>query len=416
MTSHKGFALRGVLPACVSVAALALAMPASAQAADREARLRQLEEKLTQQASELEAQQEQLDRQRSALERQRQDVADALAASDKADQPGTAPELIDLRAGQAGQRPVGVAPPPQEAAELAALPEGVGVLTPRGRFLFDPTIEYINSSSNRLVFRGVEIVTGVQVGVIEASDVDRNSVIGSLAVRYGVSDRLEIEARAPYVYRSDEITTLVQRDSTVTQTTELESNNLGDVELTARYQFTRGVNSAPVIVGNLRYKSDTGRSPFEVERDAAGIATELPTGSGFHGIEPSLTVLMPSDPAVLFGTLGYLWHLPEDIDRTINGVAIGRVDPGDSINGSLGFGFSINPRFSFSMSYRHSYIFPTETMLNNVAQQSDDLQSGALQLGMSYRFGAKTVVSTSFEFGVTEDAPDVRAVLRIPVS
>ena len=43
--------------------------------------------------------------------------------------------------------------------EAMALPEGSGVLTPRGRFVFDPTFEYSRSSSNRLVFRGVEIVT-----------------------------------------------------------------------------------------------------------------------------------------------------------------------------------------------------------------------------------------------------------------
>lgn len=55
-------------------------------------------------------------------------------------------------------RPVGEAPPAatteQKAREVAAIPERLGVLTPAGRFVFDPTIEYVRSSTNRLTFRG----------------------------------------------------------------------------------------------------------------------------------------------------------------------------------------------------------------------------------------------------------------------
>lgn len=385
---------------------------AFAQATDTQ--LARLEDSIARLEGQLAVQEADLDRLRDELKRQREAVSETADPASPNVSVAAPLKLIDLRAGQT--QPVGIAPPEQPRPQLAALPEGVGVLTPIGRFQYDPTVEYVNSSSNRLVFRGVEIVTGVQIGVIEASDVDRNTAIASLAVRYGLSDRVDVEVRAPFVYRSDEITTLVQRQNTVTQTSKLESDEFGDVEVTARYQFTRGINGAPILVGNLRYKSDTGRGPFDIDRDAAGVALELPTGSGFHGVEPSLTILLPSDPAVLFGTVGYLWHLKRDIDRTINGVRIGNVDPGDSINASLGFGFSVNPRFSFSMSYRHSYIFPTETEINGTLQQSDDLQSGAVQFGMSYRFGEKRVVSTSFEIGATEDAPDVRVVLRVPFS
>lgn len=313
-------------------------------------------------------------------------------------------------------RPVGIAPPSsgRPSPQLAALPDNVGVLTPPGKLVIDPSFEYANTSGNRLVFRGVEIVTGIQIGVIEASDVDRNSLIGSFAARYGITDRLEVEMRAPYIYRNDEILTLAQRDETITRSTELEGHALGDIELSARYQMTDGRNGWPVMVGNLRYKSNTGTGPFDVARDEFGVAKELPTGSGFWGIEPSLTFLMPSDPAVLFANIGYLYHAPDVIDRTYNGVLVGEVDPGDSINASLGFGFAVNPAFSFSMGYRHSYIMPTKTQLGSTWQESDDIQAGSLQFGLSYRFNEKSTINTSFEFGVTEDAPDARVVFRIP--
>lgn len=315
-------------------------------------------------------------------------------------------------------RTVGVAPPSSDkpSPQLAALPESVGVLTPPGTLIIDPSFEYANTSGNRLVFRGVEIVTGVQIGVIEASDVDRNSLVGSVAARFGVTNRLEVEMRAPYVYRNDEIMTLAQRDNTVTRSTQLEGHDMGDVEVSARYQMTDGRDGLPIIIGNLRYKSNTGKGPYDVARDEFGVARELPTGSGFWGIEPGLSFLMPTDPAVLFATVGYLYHAPERIDRTINGVHIGEVDPGDSINASLGFGFAVNPNFSFSLGYRHSYILPTRSELGSTIQESDDIHAGSVQMGLSYRFNEKTTVNTSFEFGMTEDAPDARIVFRIPFS
>lgn len=314
-------------------------------------------------------------------------------------------------------QPVGAGPPRSSdrvSPQLAALPDNVGVLTPPGKVVYDPSFEYSNTSGNRLVFRGIEIVTGIQIGVIEASDVDRNSFISSVSARMGITDRLEVEMRVPYIYRNDEIMTLAQRDDTITRSTEIEGQNIGDVELSARYQLTDGRDGWPVTIANLRYKSNSGVGPFDVERDEFGVARELPTGSGFWGIEPGLTFLMPSDPAVLFATIGYLYHAPDQIDRVVNGVQVGEVDPGDSYNASLGFGFAVNQNFSFSMGYRHSYILPTKTELGGTLQESDDLHAGSVQLGLSYRVSDKSTINTSFEFGVTEDAPDARVVFRIP--
>lgn len=342
---------------------------------------------------------------------------DAFAMLRAGQSPSAQPAAAAPAAAQP-QQTVG-APPPESrepAPQMAALPESIGVLTPPGKIIFDPSLEYSNTSGNRLVFRGVEIVTGVQIGVIEASDTDRDSVTATLATRMGITNRLEIEARVPYLYRHDEITTLAQRDETITRTTSFEGANIGDIELAARYQMTDGHNGWPIMVGNLRYKSNTGKGPFDIARDEFGIATKLPTGSGFWGIEPSLTFLMPSDPAVLFATLGYLYHAPDTIDKEINGVMIGEVDPGDSINASLGFGFAVNQNFSFSLGYRHSYIKPTRTQFNGLWQESDDLQAGSIQMGLSYRFNERNTVNTSFEFGITEDAPDARIVFRMPFS
>jgi hypothetical protein len=311
-------------------------------------------------------------------------------------------------------RPVGEAPASEPAANVAALPDRVGVLTPRGQLIFDPSIEYVRSSANRLVFRGVEIVTGIQLGVIEANDADRGSGVATVAARYGLTNRLEVEARLPYVERSDRVTTVAQAQETNTRTMSLKGNDIGDAEFAARYQLTSGRAGRPVFVASGRVKTPTGKGPYEVNYDQDGVARELATGSGFWAAEGGVTMLYPSDPAVIFAGLTYLHNFSSNINRTFGDVRVGRVDPGDSIGASVGFGFALNPRFSFSLGYSHSYILPTKTELGATTQKSNSLQVGSILMGWSYRLSDRLSLNNNFEFGVTSDAPDVRIVVRAP--
>lgn len=331
---------------------------------------------------------------------------------------GSAPETAATPAASNGGAggPVGEAPPEQASptSTVEALPEGQNALLGQGRLVIEPSIEYSRSSSDRLVFRGVEIVTGVQVGLIEANNTARDTISGSVAVRYALTDRLEVEARVPYVHRSDRVTTVSQNDNTVTRTFELEGSELGDVEISARYQLNRGRNGMPLFVAGARIKSDTGRGPFDLARDEDGVSTELATGSGFWGFQGSVSMLYPSDPVVLFANASYLYNAPRDINREVGAVTIGNVDPGDSIGVGFGFGFALNPRFSYSLGYSHSYITETETELNDTTQRSTALQVGSLQLGMSFRATERWTIATTVDVGVTEDAPDVRVALRTP--
>jgi hypothetical protein len=299
--------------------------------------------------------------------------------------------------------------------QLAAIPEGIAVLSQPGKLTVDLSTEYTRSSANRLVFRGIEIVPGVQIGVIEANEADRDTGVVTLAAKYGIAPRLEAEIRAPYVWRNDTITTVQQRDEAVTRTIDLSGDGVGDVEAAVRYQINGGERGRPIFIAGLRVKSDTGEGPFDIDRDEFGIATRLATGSGFWGVEPSISFLYPSDPAVIFGSLSYFAHLPRDIDKTEGEIHIGKVDPGDAIGLAIGFGFSLNPRFSFSLGYKHNYIRPTSSQLNDITEKSDELQVGALQFGMSYLINDRYSLNGNFEFGVTEDAPDMRFILRLPI-
>ena len=425
---------RAAVAAATALTMLAAPIMASAQEEDVSARLARLEALVASQQARIEAQEALLAQRAAPAVQAAPGILDAwrvqpdaiLAAETGrglAQEDGAAPTFVAETPPAASSvaspddTPQQAAPPAlrQQRAELAAIPEGMTVLSRPGRFSFDLSTDYTRSSSNRLVFRGIEIVPGIQIGVIEANEADRDTIGATVAGRFGLTDRLEIEARVPYVRRSDIITSVQQRDEAVTRTIDLKGDGIGDVEAAVRYQINRGERGRPIFVGALRVKSDTGEGPFDIDRDEFGVATRLATGSGFWGVEPSVSMLFPSDPAVIFANLSYFAHLPKDVNMMEGDILVGEVDPGDSIGAAIGFGFAMNQNFSYSLGYRHNYILPTTSQLNDITEESDELQVGTLQFGMSYRFNDRFSLNGNFEFGVTEDAPDMRFVLRVPL-
>ena len=323
-------------------------------------------------------------------------------------------------------RPVGQAAPAEvrRAREVAAVPEFASVLTQPGKLIVDSGIEFNRSSANRLVFRGVVIVPGVNLGLLEANDADRDALVATIGARYGLSKRIELTANIPYVYRHDRITTVATPNNTATtRQTILTGDGLGDIELAARYQINTGANGLPFFVGNLRVKPPTGEGPFDVGYDEFGAATELAKGSGFWGVEAGVTAIYPSDPAVLFGSLSYLYNVEDNVNKFYgigdNRVFVGKVDPGDSISASVGFGLALNQRFSFSLGYAHAYYFKSKTFIGKsptttTKQPNQTLQVGALNMGLSYRLTDRITLNNNFQFGMTSDAPDMRVVFRVP--
>lgn len=420
-TSRLRIGRVGLLSTVGAMALSGLAAPAVAQDQDLAARVARLEALVAAQQQRIEEQDAQLARGAAAIadvEEQWRVRSDAELAAAVARGPAPAVYLADERRPQAAPQTPTAAPPQLQdrRAQLAAIPEGMAVLSRQGRASFDFSTDYTRSTSNRLVFRGIEIVPGIQIGVIEANEADRDTIAANVSARYGLTSRLEVETRIPYVRRSDTITTVQQRDEAVTRTIDLDGEGIGDVEAAVRYQINGGERGRPIFIGALRVKSDTGEGPFDIERDEFGVATRLATGSGFWGVEPSVSMLFASDPAVIFANLGYFAHLPRDVNMIEGDVRVGEVDPGDSIGAAIGFGFALNPRFSYSLGYRHNYIFPTSSELNDTVEKSDELQVGALLLGMSYRFSDRFSLNGNFEFGVTGDAPDMRFILRVPLS
>ncbi|WP_280547425.1 transporter [Halomonas sp. 11-S5] len=346
---------------------------------------------------------------------------------------GCTPVLAQQTAQDTQIQPVGQEPEEREVQpDVQAMAEYGGVLTPKGRLVLEPEFQYSHESINRMTFEGVSVLSTLLIGVFTAQDVDRDNYTASLTGRLGFTDRLELEMKVPYVYRDEServnvpIETDKSGDNVFTLDRELSNDALGDIEVAAHYQFNRGLDGMPYFIGNLRYKSTTGEGPFDIRRNSAGNPLELSTGTGFHSIEPSITMLLPSAPAVYFANLGYVFHLEDNVDQRLtddndNDIFIGDVDPGDAVRLSFGMAYSINPRTSFTLGYKNDFIGKTETEYvdnstgGTTRVSSSTLNVGALLLGWSYQLNPDVSVNLGLELGITEDAPDTTLTLRMPI-
>lgn len=309
---------------------------------------------------------------------------------------------------------------------VAAALDQPGVLTPRGKFVLEPSLQYSYSSSDRVALIGYTIIPAITIGLIDVRKVNRTTWVGALTGRYGLTNRLELEARLPYVYQTEDSVNRGVNVGTANDTVfNTHGNNIGDVELAMRYQFNQPVDG-PYYIGNLRLKSATGKGPFDIPYDAStGLPLKQTTGSGFWSLQAGVSTILPSDPAVYFGTLSYTKSLKRSVDQDTCASAtaatpficssthFGEVAPGDVIGLNFGMGIGINDRASFSVGYDHSYIFKTKVD-GQTPPGTTPANVGVLQFGYAYRLNAQSSLSMTLGVGVTQESPDVQLTLRVP--
>lgn len=329
------------------------------------------------------------------------------------------------------QEPVG-RPPERETRppEIAPIFDQPGVLTPPGRLVVEPAFQYGYSSNNRVALVGYTVIPAILIGLIDVREVKTSTYVASVAFRYGITKRLEIEAKVPYVRSSGStISREVFTGTAVDNVFNSSGSGLGDVEATLRYQLNYGSDRMPFFVGWLRYKSNTGKSPFDVVTDCVqrcignttgtGLPLGMPTGTGFHAIQPGITWLLPTDPAVFFGTFSYLRNFGRDnVSRTVlNGQKepLGKIEPGDIFGFNFGMGLALNERASFSIGYDQSIIWPTKQNGQTVPG-SVRITQGSLLVGYSYRFSERYTLNISVGAGLTRDTPDLQVNVRLPIT
>src|SRR6185312_12554896 len=143
---------------------------------------------------------------------------------------------------------------------------------------------------------------------------------------------------------------------------------------------------------------------------------KLPTGTGFYAAEPSLTVLYPSDPVILFGNVRYIHNfgrtanLPNDAGGPPTPTDI---HPGDGIGINFGMGFALNETTSFSLGYEQVHVFPSSSNGHSVGGSDYDL--GTLTFGLGYQFSKRVSFNLGVGIGVTPDTPAAKILFSVPI-
>ena len=467
-----GLAAALLAPAALAQQAEAPALPATPAAPGQEQRMEldALKAELAEQRALVNRLMQELQAQRQQIKRVQDAQQPALAAV-----PGSLPATADsaLLAGQRGAGPVAgdepggqapvaqppvvpnPAPPPMaprpaspaqaqaqsqgpqqgnrstRPPEVAPLFEQPGVLTPRGKFILEPSVQFGYSSSNRVALVGYTVIPALLIGLVDVREIKRNTFTTAITGRTGLSNRMEVEVKVPYVYRSDATVSRELFTGTAAERVfDTSGKGLGDVEVAGRYQLNDGGADKGYYIAGMRYKSHTGRDPFEVVTDCSrrcvgenvtgtGLPLTLPTGSGFHSLQGTLTWLYPSDPAVFFGNLSYVHNFKRsNVSRLVqNGERepLGELAPGNVMGFNFGMGLALNDKASLSLGYDHSTI---ARMRQNgkAVPGSVRTQLGTLLLGYSYRLNEKRSLNIAVGAGVTRDTPDVTLTVRMPFS
>jgi hypothetical protein len=325
-----------------------------------------------------------------------------------------------------GQAPVADTRPPA----VAPIFDQPGVLTPRHTLVVEPYFQFSYASENQISLVGYTIIPALLIGLINVDEVKTTTLTGGVAFRYGITNRLEFEVRVPYVYQSNDVVAREPFVGTAANTTISSSgHDIGDVEMTLRYQFNQGGPDKFYYVGWLRFKTATGKSPFDVVTDCVvscvantsantGLPLQQPTGSGFLAIQPGLTWLFPTDPVVFFGNFSYLHSFGKDESLTLlNGQTefLGNIQPGDIWGFNIGMGLSLNEKASVSIGYDQSIVLPT-SQNGQTVPGSVRVVLGTLLIGYSYRLSPKTTLNFTIGAGLTRDTPDLTLTLRVPMS
>lgn len=393
-------------------------------------RLESVQRQQKEQQDLMESRERQISTQRSAIDGLQEKASAATLASQRgAGQPQEAQSTAQAQTPEI--KPVGQAPAAADRPpEVAPLFEQPGVLTPAGQYVLEPSMQYGYSSSNRVAMVGYTIIPALLIGLLDVREVKRNTVTAALSARFGISRRLELEVRAPYVYRSDAtVSRDIAKPSSLDSVFPASGKAVGDIEFGARYQLNDGGVDKPFFIGTLRVKTRTGKDPFEVVTDCqqvcvgnttgTGLPLDLPTGSGFYSLQTGLTALYPSDPGVFFGSITYLHNFKRDnVSRLVlsgQEEFLGTISPAGVFGFNFGMGLALNEKSSFSIGYDHNSV--GRTRLNGtVIPGSVRTQLGTLVFGYAHRLNNKTALNVSVGAGITRDTPDVSLSLRLPTS
>ncbi len=291
-------------------------------------------------------------------------------------------------------------------------------------FTLETGVSYSHSDRRQLTLEGFLALDAIFLGNIKLDRIKSDIAQIDVTGRYGVTDRLQFDFNAPFLYRSSTFessgvggsaSTLGERDVT--------NAGIGDVSAGAYYRLFPETPTRPDIVLNVRVKAPTGKDPYGIKFTKVGDVSapnDLPTGNGLWSLSTGLTFVKTIDPAILFANVGYSHNFSRkfsDISGTPGDKVAGEIDLGDSYQLGGGLAFALNDRMSTSMSYAHRFSHKARIKQAGAGWNSvtgSDASAGSLNFGVTYAMSDKLSMVANVGMGVTPDAPDVTVGVKFP--
>ncbi len=226
-------------------------------------------------------------------------------------------------------------------------------------------------------------LSGDMVDVQEAA-VRQRLLFTPLAVRYGLTDNVQLFASMPVGFSNTQFTAPNASET-------YNVSGLGDLTFGATIHLVDGEDLLPDLIGTVGFTAPTGKFDAPI----FGLVPGSNLGQGFWAYNLQLLAIHRYDPVIVFYGGGYrhLWERP--FDDVL-------VQPGEQANYMLGVGFSINDRVTLSTTFQGFYL--TNTSVDNEVVRGSNLEP------MTLRFAATMVrncriIEPFAQIGMTDAAP-----------
>ena len=292
-----------------------------------------------------------------------------------------------------------------EALDQALIVRG-GLLLPPGTLELDNTINYFSASSDHVTVDGFALLPVLVVGDITSQRMRADYLLPNFTARLGLPHKFQLDFSVPYGYQ-------LSRTVDATGVSTSSSNfGLGDIQGAISRQLVVEHKWVPDLLANVRFKSTTGDSSFDLS------SSQTSLGSGFNGLQGNLTAAKSNDPVVFFGNLSYTANFAGDHTVSANDPAhpdatmVGHFKPGDSAGFQLGSVLALNPETSMTLGWDQR--FTRVTQLNGADIPASYLVEGTLRLGTTYLYAPGRTVDLSFGVGLTPDTPNLQFSVGFP--
>ena len=212
-----------------------------------------------------------------------------------------------------------------------------------------------------------------------------------LAVRYGLTDRVQLFANAPVGWANTEV-------SETGAAAFFNNGGIGDTNAgaTILVQKSNGTSCCPDVLATFGFTAPTGRTNGFV-----GIVETPGTtlGQGFWAGYWNVLAIHTYDPVVVFYGVGSRHFFTKDIQDT-------PAKPGDQYIYQFGTGFAVNERITFSTTFFGYYI--TDAWVNNRVVDGTILEPMYLPFAVTITRCNKRIIEPYAIIGMTDTSANAQ--------